>query len=449
MNTRQALRYGMIILMTLLIIIVTYPIYSFSPYCEWKVVNMLESASAKIYNIVMNKLDIKDVTHALLLTDLKYSEVDGYDLYPLSYYFTSHGFVVPYNAVPVHAPVYSIPWIFVYYNDTRMSIYIEFSRECLKNVIDSLCSGKITISEASSMIVRKCISKMNILSFNINSIVEKGLKEPSKMWNYLTEKLNKYAAFSIVTITAVWSHDAPALLLLASELHNHICPGLLSGFLMYKYLMMNKLITSRDKVYIIASPVYCKDDVYVQLFDASPGKRRIIVKLLPWSEQDEISKILGGNVAGIVIAYDPETDTGRAYILAFNWTKVHIYLKKYHTSFHGPSWWVSRVIADLYMLKYVNQPDYFVKVLKTIDFRGHVWRYPSLFYELGRAGVDPYVALGVIHGNRTSRSSISAPASASARSTYSPSIVYAELGVIIILIIIIIIMAMMYRKRKH
>lgn len=418
----------------------------FSPQCKWKIVNALEEASKYLYTTIMSKLKIKDTYHALLLTNLKYSEVEGYDLYPLAYYFTSHGFVIPYNAVPVHAPVYSIPWIFIYDNDTKMSIFIEFSRECLKNIIDSLCSGSIEPSEASHMIVSKCISKMSILKFDINYIIERGLKEPSKMWNYLTRNLNEYAAFSIVTLVTVWSHNAPPLLLLAAELHNHVCPGLLSGYLMYKYLMEHNLIPPKDKVYIIASPVYCKDDVYVQLFDASPGKRRIIVKLLPWSEQDEISKILGGNVAGIVIVYDPSTDSGTAYVLAFNWTKVHIYLKKYHTSFHGPSWWVSRMIADIYMLKYVNDPDYFVKILKVIDFRGHVWRYPSLFYKLGRAGVDPYVALGIIHVNKTS--TITSVSKSVRSSSYLPYLVYIELGIIIILIIIIIVMAVMYRKRR-
>ncbi len=408
--------------------------------------NTLEKASENLYITVMKKLNIRNTTHALLLTNLKYSEIEGYDLYPLAYYFIEHGFVIPYNAVPVHSPVYSVPWLFIYDNDTKMSIFIEFNRNCLKDVIENLCLGKLTISDAAQMITGKCISKMSILRFDINYIIERGLKEPSEMWNYLTKSLNKYAAFSIVTLVTVWSHNAPSLLLLAAELHNHVCPGLLSGFLMYKYLIEHNLISPVDKIYVIASPVYCKDDVYVQLFDASPGKRRIIVKLLPWSEQDEISKILGGNVAGIVIAYDPETDTGKAYILAFNWTKVHIYLKKYHTSFHGASWWVSRMIADIYMLKYVNDPDYFVKVLKVISFKGHVWRYPSLFYKLGRAGVDPYAALGIIHVNKSH--AITTVTRSAKSSTYLSYITYVELGIIIILVIIIIIMAVMYRRRK-
>ncbi|NPA23947.1 MAG: hypothetical protein GXO23_06620 [Crenarchaeota archaeon] len=445
MDLRKIATRATIILLIVTAIYIITTAFATSLSYKWNIVNMMKDASRELYQIVSKKLEISNVRHCLLLTNLKYSEIDGFDLYPLSWYFIVRGFVVPYNMVPIHSPVYATPWIFVYNNDTKMSIFIEFSRDCISNIMDKLRSGTLTPSEAASQLVRNCIAKIDTFKFDVSSVISSGLKEPSKVWNILTSRLNEYAAFSIVTLVTVWSHNAPSLLLLASELHNHVCPGLLSGFLMYRYLMDNDMISSQDKVYIIASPVYCKDDVYVQLFDASPGKRRIIVKLLPWSEQDEISKILGGNVAGIVIAYNPKTDSGVAYILAFNWTRVHIFLKKYHTSFHGPSWWVSRMISDIYMLKYVNNPSYFVKVLRTIHFKGHVWRYPSLFYKLGRAGVDPYVALGVLSQHNVTSTSSTRGASSSSTLT----LLYVELAIIIVLIIIIIVLAVTYRRRRH
>ncbi len=433
-----------VLIVITLTLLTTHLTYALSLYCEHEVVTMFKKSSRNIYSLIMRKLNIKNATSALVLTNFKYTEVEGYDLYPLSWYFIVRGFIVPYNMVPIHSPVYAIPWIFAYNNSTKRAIFIELNRSCIRKTITDLCSHVINISEAAQGIVRKCIFKISVFNLNIGSLILKGLKKPSEMWTTLTHLLNKYAVFSIITLVTVWTHKAPPLLLLAAELHNHVCPGLLSGFIMYRYLMSRKLINYQDKIYIIASPVYCKDDVYVQLFDATPGKRRIVVKLLPWSEQDEISKILGGNVAGIVIVYNPVTDNGVAYILAFNWTKVHLFLRRYHTSFHGPSWWVSRLVADIFMLKYVNDPSYFVKILRIIHFKGHIWRYPSLFYRLGRAGIDPYVALGIIKPKNVSSRYVRKIAP-----EHFPIVEYVELAVIIILIIIIIILAIMYVRRRR
>jgi len=396
---------------------------------------VLEEVGAKLYRIVISKLNISVVRSALLLTNVKYVEVEGYNLYPIVWPFLSSGFVIPYNAIPVHSPSYSTPWIFVYDNSSMTGVYVEFSRTCLSNILAKTRAGALTVSEATSTIIKDCVSKLSVVKLNITHILRIGLREPSKTWKMLESQLDS-ATFSILTIVTVWSHGAPPELLVAAELHNHVCPGLLSGFLMYRYLLEHGLVKPRDKVYVIASPVYCKDDVYVQLLDATPGKRRIIVKLLPYSEQDKISKILGGNIAGIVITYDPLTDKGKAIILAFNWSKVHNFLKTYNVSFHGPSWWISRLLADLYLLKYVNKPEVFVKVLKIIRFKGHTGRYPTLFYNLGRAGVDPYKVLGILK-----------PESKSQTENF---ITYVELAIIIVLAIALIVtVALFIRTRRR
>ena len=385
-----------ILLTTIILTLTISTTYALPTRCYWNIIKTLNTVSEKLYKEISKELNIKNIHNTLVLTNVKYITVGGYSLYPLIYYFILNGFEIPYNLIPIHSISIENPWIFTYNNSTKYAIFVEFNRTCIYDILKSLCSGEISSRDASYRIYHGCIIKFDKFNFNISKILYRGLENPNLEWKYITTHTSEDSAFSIITITTVWSYGAPPELFLAAELHNHICPGLLSGYLMYRYLILRKLLKEGYKVYIIASPVYCKDDVYVQLLDATPGKRRIVVKLLNWTEQDEISKILGGNVAGIVIMYNEHADNGVAYILAFNWTKVHIYLKKFKISFHGSTWWISRIIADIYMLKYVNNPSYFVKILKIIYFKGHVWRYPSLFYKLGLAGRDPYVVLGVL-----------------------------------------------------
>jgi formylmethanofuran dehydrogenase subunit E-like metal-binding protein len=67
--------------------------------------------------------------------------------------------------------------------------------------------------------------------------------------------------FSIITIANVWAADAPYEFLKAAEFHNHICPGLSSGYLFVRYLDENLPLQSpSDRYEIIACPPACRDD---------------------------------------------------------------------------------------------------------------------------------------------------------------------------------------------
>ncbi len=155
----------------------------------------------------------------------------------------------------------------------------------------------------------------------------------------------------------------------------------------------SKLVESR-KVLIVASPPWCKDDVFVQLLDATPGKRHLIVKFLSRDEENELYKIFGTDVADIVIVLTERGGTG--YVVAFNWTKVWRMLRISPQLLRGPTWWWSRLVADVLLLKYLNRPEKFVSIVKTFPVKPGRYRYPEIYHKLGLAGNDPYVILGLI-----------------------------------------------------
>jgi formylmethanofuran dehydrogenase subunit E-like metal-binding protein len=190
--------------------------------------------------------------------------------------------------------------------------------------------------------------------------------------------------FSIITIANVWAKGAPYEFLKAAEFHNHICPGVTSGYIIIEYLDENLPLQSSNQNYeIIGCPPWCKDDALQVIYDKTVGKRFVAVHLT-----DEDSAQLPG-VAGIYIRWDGATDTGHGLVLAFNWTKANEVsdipdsLKDYGS--------IQKLKMDLEMMDYLGQPETFVTVVKEFDLNSN-----AELMELKYAGNNPYVVLGLL-----------------------------------------------------
>ena len=337
-----------------------------------------------ILNKALKLLNKTKVTESmLLLTNVKYILVEGTSLACLEMEFEKAGFVELLNLVNVHSPFYSTPWVFMYDNNTKRAVYLELNTQ---QVLKFLKTGH----------AEEIFSKVRVFTFNISKIITEGRTCPSKLWAWLESSTSSSSAFSILTITAVWSRGAPPDLLLAAELHNHVCPGLMSGIMILRYLekTLEEKFRAGTRIFIVAVPPWCKDDVYVQLLDATPGKRRIIVKFLTREEEEKLRKIFGADMAGIVIILTGSSGTG--YVVAFNWTKVWKMLGISPQLLHGSTWWWSRLVADLLLLRYLDKPEKFVSIVKTFPVKTGRYRYPDIYYRLGLAEEDPYATLGLI-----------------------------------------------------
>jgi formylmethanofuran dehydrogenase subunit E-like metal-binding protein len=190
--------------------------------------------------------------------------------------------------------------------------------------------------------------------------------------------------FSIITIANVWAKGAPYEFLKAAEFHNHICPGVTSGYIIIEYLDENLPLQSSNQNYeIIGCPPWCKDDALQVIYDKTVGKRFVAMHLT-----DEDSAQLPG-VAGIYIRWDGATDTGHGLVLAFNWTKANEIsdipdsLKDYGS--------IQKLKTDLEMMDYLGQPETFVSVVKEFDLNSN-----AELMELKYAGNNPYVVLGLL-----------------------------------------------------
>jgi len=175
-------------------------------------------------------------------------------------------------------------------------------------------------------------------------------------------------------IAPIWAKGAPYEFLKAAEFHNHICPGLTSGYMIIAYLDENLPLQGNQNYEIIACPPWCKDDAFQVIYDKTVGKRFVAMHLT-----DEDRAQLPG-VAGTYIRWDKATDTGHGLVLAFNWTKV--------TELCGD---VSKSEKAVCMMDYLDQPETFVTVLKEFDLNS-----TAELMELKYAGNNPYVVLGLL-----------------------------------------------------
>ncbi|MBW1692106.1 MAG: hypothetical protein DRG87_10620 [Deltaproteobacteria bacterium] len=211
-------------------------------------------------------------------------------------------------------------------------------------------------------------------------------------WKQIENTLGASDAFSIVTIANSWANGAPYDFLRCCEFHNHLCPGLTSGYFIVKVIQKRYPLKKGEKYIFIACPPWCKDDAIQILLDLTPGKRSLFVKQL----SKEQRKKLPEGVAGILIVWNNKEKKGKGVVFQFNrkkayeeigGVKINDFRPKGGKS--NPVFWTTRVKVDWALMPYLNRPEMFVNTLKEFDVT------PDMMVKLGQAGVDPYVEIGL------------------------------------------------------
>lgn len=179
-----------------------------------------------------------------------------------------------------------------------------------------------------------------------------------------------------------------------AELHDHICPGLTSGYLIAEYLKKNfPSKAPRYEYTIIAIPPWCKDDALIQIFETNVGHKRLYVKHLTKEQVEQLPKE-AKNVANIVIRWEKGAEKGEGIVLTFDWDKASEMCgidRKDFKDFKTYKWWWTRLKMDLWMMDYIDKPEELVTTLKKFDVNS-----PAEIERLKAAGVNPLVELGLM-----------------------------------------------------
>lgn len=183
--------------------------------------------------------------------------------------------------------------------------------------------------------------------------------------------------FTLAAIAAVWAHGGPYDFLKSAELHNHICPGLTSGYLIAHYIQNHFLLNEGEKYTVVSSPAWCKEDALEVILDCTPGKHGMVVKHL---SKAQIEKITFANPAGMVLVWNAKAKTGKGYALTFDFDKLKALSVK-----DSP-----KAATVLAALDHLGDTDRFVATAAEFTLT------ETLYNDITQAGSNPYQLAGLL-----------------------------------------------------
>jgi formylmethanofuran dehydrogenase subunit E-like metal-binding protein len=183
--------------------------------------------------------------------------------------------------------------------------------------------------------------------------------------------------FALATIATVWAKDVPYDFLKSAELHNHLCPGVTSGYLIAHYILNHYPLKESERYVVVASPTWCKEDALQVILDCTPGKKGMVVKHL---SKAQIDKISFANPAGIILVWNAKTKTGTGAALTFDMARLKALSPK-----GSPK--AAMVLAAV---DYLGKPDQFVATAAEFELD------EGLFDRITQAGGNPYEQAGLV-----------------------------------------------------
>ncbi len=211
-------------------------------------------------------------------------------------------------------------------------------------------------------------------------------KKSIEAWN---EKVNSTVfdgrEFAILTISNAWATgNLDYDLMQCLELHNHFCPGVSSGFVIANWMEENYPLEEGVSYTVFSCPNWCKEDVFVKRWDATPGKGGIYVSALT----DEEIEAIGNSPAGIFVVTDKKAGTMKAVVLGFDFDVMRM---ECGAKEDDPAW-VSKYLMDLWFMDRENwDEEGLVTEIAVIDID------EDTLSEMKQVGVNPYVVLGLLN----------------------------------------------------
>lgn len=210
--------------------------------------------------------------------------------------------------------------------------------------------------------------------------------ESRAAWN---EKVNETVfdgrEFAILTISNAWATgELDYELMQCLELHNHFCPGISSGYVLANWIEENYPLKKGVSYTVFSCPNWCKEDVFVKRWDATPGKGGVWVSSLT---DEELEKI-GNSTAGIFVVTDKNTETMKAVVLGFDFDIVRA---ECGAKADDPAW-VSKYLMDLWLMDKENwDTEGLISVISVVDIDA------DTLNEMKQANTNPYIVLGLLN----------------------------------------------------
>jgi formylmethanofuran dehydrogenase subunit E-like metal-binding protein len=279
------------------------------------------------------------------------------------------------NLFQVNRPNWKPLWFFFYNKKTGMAAYMEPDAEFLL----------LSPDEQAALPADKAFSQVSLMVADL----DKMLASPND--GNITFSKKKFGGneFSLIGLSNVWAAGATYDFMNAAAFHDHLCPGVTSGYMLIKYVEKVLPITNKTaEIYVdIGSPNWCKEDAYQMIWDSTPGKNSMFVMALSPEDEAALTKKYGIRPAGIIIRWNDVAKKGRGIALGFNFDLLSEEIGV--ANWTGPSW-APKLVQDIGMIPYVDKPEYAIKTLKEFDLD------EANLTRLKTAGNNPYKILGML-----------------------------------------------------
>ncbi|QSZ27078.1 hypothetical protein ACETAC_09445 [Aceticella autotrophica] len=283
------------------------------------------------------------------------------------------------NLLEIHTADSKPLWFFFYEKNSGNGIFIEMDGIKVARYLNGNIKLNDVKKDPSSFF--KIVDKENIASDNL-------LANPDAWNQKIQKKVFDGYEFAIVTIANIASKGAPAGLIKSALFHDHLCPGVTSGYIIANYLKKEfPLRSPSESYYILAVPPWCKEDALQVILNTTPGKGGMAV--IPMNDNNKKNlKPDAQNLAGIYFRYDSVTKKGDGVVLSFDFSKAQG-LSGINMNKGFP--WESRLKLDIWLLNYLEKPQFFINVIKSFELKpGEV---PT---DYAQPGVNPLVKLDLI-----------------------------------------------------
>jgi formylmethanofuran dehydrogenase subunit E-like metal-binding protein len=211
-------------------------------------------------------------------------------------------------------------------------------------------------------------------------------KNPETLEQKVKDKVFGGNEFRLFMITWLWRKGVSMELRNAILFHDHFCPGVTSGYYIAKYLHNDLPLSKGESYYIIASPVYCKDDALQVILNTTVGKRSMAV--IPLSESDAAClSAEAKNAAGLYFRYNRKERKGNGIALSFLWDSL-----KSDVGFptgRKPSL-TDTLRLTQWMIEHEDEYKNYIRVIKEIPLEGGLT--PEDF---ARPDVNPWLKAGL------------------------------------------------------
>lgn len=217
------------------------------------------------------------------------------------------------------------------------------------------------------------------------SLRDNNIQDPEFFFNATLGASGK-ETFHIVTILSAWFAHAPYDFQQCTELHGHLCPGVLFGYFTAKGLLERYPLLEGEKYIFIASPNDCQDDAIQAVLGLTPGKRNLIVKPV---HKKQIEKKEGVILTGIMIKWSEFKQKGLGLVLGVDSDAIQAVTKVDQQMPRN-----MKILAVRKLLEHLDDSADFFTVEREFPVS------KELKEQLMQAGTNPYVVLGMMPASR-------------------------------------------------